>query len=513
MESNYLQALRAVLSGLSQRQAAKLYHVSRNTLKVLVCYAKQQDWESIEDLQDLSEDQLCELLSQNAVLGGQRDKSYKLPDYEYVHQELAKKNVNLVLLWEEYVEDCLREGVRYYQETQFRRYYHDFAKTKKCTIRLEHKPGMSLQVDWAGSKIAYYDEELGQASEAHLFVAILPCSQLIYAEVFRDEKLPSWITAHLNCFRYLGGVPKTIIPDNLKTGVSKANFYEPSLNPSYQEMAEFYGTVILPARVRKPRDKGAVENAVKIASQRILGKLRNHHFRTFLDLHSTVERALEKINAAPLKGKNMSRWDAFLGEEKDYLLTLPTAEFELSEWTVAKVQPNCHVAYQHHFYSVPFEHLGEMVDIRATQNTVEIFYHQQRIASHKRLWGSKEYATVQDHMPPGKLFFADWDAERFLKWAKQVGPACQKVVRGVLDRAVVEQQAYRSCFGILSLKDKYSPKRLETACSLFTRKGIFPSYSQVKRVLERGEDLEPEENQEEKPHLRGFRRGADYYKK
>lgn len=513
MESNYLQALRAVFSGLSQRQAAKLHHVSRNTIKVLVRYAKQQGWKCVEDLKDLSEDQLCILLSEDAVLGGQRDQSYKLPDYEYVHQELAKENVTLILLWEEYVEKCLQEGSRYYQETQFRSYYHEFAKTQKCTIRLEHKPGMSMQVDWAGSKIAYYDEEIEKASEAHLFVAVLPCSQLIYAEVFRDETLPSWITAHLHCFHYFGGVPKTIIPDNLKTGILKANFYEPTINPSYQEMAAFYGAVILPARIRKPRDKGAVENAVKIASQRILGKLRNQHFHTFFDLHQAVASALEKINSAPLRGKNMSRWDAFLGEEKDYLLTLPTSEFELSEWSVAKVQPNCHVAFKNHFYSVPFEHLGEMVDIRATQNTVEIFYHQQRIASHKRLWGSKQYATVQDHMPPGKMFFVDWDAERFIKWAKQIGPACQRVVQGVLDRSVVEQHAYRSCFGILSLKDQYSPKRLETACSLFTQKDISPSYSQVKRVLERGEDLEKEVKQEIKPQLKGFRRGAEYYKK
>ena len=235
------------------------------------------------------------------------------------------------------------------------------------------------QVDWAGSRIAYYDEDAGEASEGHLFVAVLPCSQLIYAEVFRDEKLPAWITGHSHCFRYLGGVPKTIIPDNLKTGISKANFYEPVINRSYQEMAEYYGTVDLPARVSKPKDKAAVENAVKIASHRILGKLRNQRFHTFFDLHEAVARALEEINSAPLSGKNMSRWDAFLTEEKDYLLTLPTEDFELSEWAVAKVQPNCHVVYQNHFYSVPFEHLGETVEIRATQNTVEIFYHHQRL--------------------------------------------------------------------------------------------------------------------------------------
>ena len=270
MESNYLQALRAVLSGLSQRKVATLHRVSRNTLKVLVRYAKQQGWEKVEDLEPLTEADLSGIFSQDTGPGGKRDQSFTLPDYEYVHQELGKKHVTLTLLWEEYVEDCLIGGNKYYREIQFRRYYHEFAKTKKCTIRLEHKPGASLQVDWAGTKIAYYDEELGEPGEGHLFVAVLPCSQLVYAEVFRDEKLPSWLTGHINGFRYLDGVPQTVVPDNLKTGVSKANFYEPTINKSYQEMAEHYGTVILPTRTRKPRDKGAVENAVKIASNRIL---------------------------------------------------------------------------------------------------------------------------------------------------------------------------------------------------------------------------------------------------
>lgn len=310
------------------------------------------------------------------------------------------------MLWEEYVETCILENKRYYRETQFRRYYHQFAKSKKCTIRLEHKPGLAVQVDWAGTRICYYDEEIGEFQEASLFVAVLPCSNLIYAEVFRDEKLSSWISGHVNCFRYFGGVPKTIIPDNLKTGITKANFYEPTIQQSYQEMADFYGTVILPARIRKPKDKGAVENSVKIVSQKILGKLRNHESHNFFELQETVADALDLINSAPLTGKNMSRWDAFLQEEKDYLLMLPTETFELSEWKQAKVQPNSHVVYQGHFYSVSFEHIGETVDIRATQRTVEIFYHQ-RIASHKRLWGKDQYSTVEEHMPPGKLFFVD----------------------------------------------------------------------------------------------------------
>lgn len=455
-------------------------------------------------------------MSRQPGVGANRDQSYVMPDYEWVHEELAKSNVTLTMLWEEYAENCITDNKRYYGETQFRRYYHQYAKQKKATIRLVHKPGLTMQVDWAGSRIGYYDEEFAEMREAHLFVAVLPCSQLIYADVFRDEKLPSWIEGHTNAFLYYGGVPKTIVPDNLKTGVEKAQFYEPGINRSYQELASYYGTVILPTRVRKPRDKGAVENSVKIASLRILGKLRNKQFHSLYELKASVAECLEVINLAPLTGKSMNRWDAFLEEEKDYLLTLPQVPFELSEWRKAKVQPNCHIAFQGHFYSVPFEHLGEEVEIRATTSTIEIFYHHQRVASHMRLLGKRQrYQTVDDHMPPHKLFFANWDAERFIIWSKQIGPSCAKVITLILDRAVIEQHAYRGCFGVLSLRDKYGAKRLEQACYLLLSRSQVPGYSQVRRILEKGEDIADKEKDHTDPiethRPRGFQRRRQYY--
>ena len=514
MKTNYLQVLRGAFNGLSGRQLAKQYRVSRDTVSILLREAKLHGLQKPEDLDALTESELVSVLSVTNGNQGKRDKSYALPDYEYVHEELGKAHVTLTMLWEEYVESCIIEGKRYYRETQFRHYYHQFARSKKCTIRLEHKPGLSLQVDWAGSRIAFYDDDAGQLSEASLFVAVLPCSRLIYAEVFRDEKLPSWIKAHVHCFEYLGGVPKTIVPDNLKTGVHRANFYEPTINRSYQEMADFYGTVILPARISRARDKGSVENSVKITSQRILGRLRNEQFRNFFELSEAVKVALEAINSASLTGKSMSRWDAFFEEEKGYLLMLPTGRFELSEWKEAKVQPNCHIAYQGRFYSVPFEHIGEIVDVRATQTTVEIFYHRERVASHRRIWGKDQYSTVPEHMPPGKLFFVEWDGDRFVNWAKSIGVACAKVIAAVLERSVIEQQAYRSCFGILALKDKYTAKRLEAACAFLLKSQVkAPSYSQIKRILERGDDLKVTSDEEEATEARGFQRGSSYYKR
>lgn len=351
-------------------------------------------------------------------------------------------------------------------------------------------------------------------SAACLFVAALPCSQLIYVEPFRDERLPSWIAGHVNAFQYFDGVPKTLVPDNLKAGVRRPNFFAPGLNKTYQEMAAYYGTVILPARIRRPKDKPSVENSVLIASRRILAKLRNVQILSFPDLRDHVRVALQRVNEAPLTGKNESRWSCYLAEEKDYMLSLPQSPYELAQWGKAKVQPNCHIAYQRKFYSVPFEHLGEEVDIRATGSTVEIFYHHQRIASHKRLWGKTNYATIREHMPPDKVFFADWDSDRFLAWAEKIGSATRQVVQVILDRAVVEQQAYRACFGVLNLHKKYGAQRLERACNLILSKTSSPTYQQLKNILQKKMDV-PEQTEPgstgKRPSPRGFRRGPGYF--
>ncbi len=510
--SEHLTIVRAVYSGLSQRQAAKIHNVSRNTVALLIRCAKREGWLTLSDLNSIEE------AAFSAVLGEedspQRDDTFKMPDYEYVHTELAKPHVTLKLLWEEYAESCHQSGERFYMETQFRRYYHKYARIHKATIRLEHKPALSMEVDWAGTKIGYFDEEEGRMSDASLFVTVLPCSQLIYAEPFKDERLQSWIAGHIHAFRYLGGVPKTIIPDNLKTGVKRPDFYDPELNKTYKEMAAYYGTVILPARVRHPKDKASVENAVLISSRRILARLRNAQILSFADLQRRVEIALQQVNEAPLTGRSESRQTSYLSEEKDYMLSLPQSPYELAQWSKAKVQPNCHIAYQRKFYSVPFEHLGEEVDVRATRLTVEIFYHHHRIASHKRLSGKIDYATIKEHMPPEKLFFADWDRERFLSWAARTGENTRKVVQAILDRAVIEQQAYRSCFGLLSLKNAYGDMKLERACSIMLSRTDSPTYKQVKGILIKDDvqtERTPEEDHDHRENNRGFQRGARYF--
>jgi hypothetical protein len=326
--------------------------------------------------------------------------------------------------------------------------------------------------------------------------------------------MPSWIMGHVHAFQYFNGVPKTLVPDNLKSGVKHPDFYEPELNKTYQELAAYYGTVILPARVRKPKDKASAENGVLISSRQIIARLRNVQILSFPDLQEHIRFALDEVNTAPLSGKSESRWTSYLAEEKDYMLSLPESPYELAQWGSAKVQPNCHIAFDRKFYSVPFEYLGEQADIRATQHTVEIFYHHNRIASHKRLWGKKNYATIQEHMPPDKVFFADWNRDRFLSWAEKSGQATRLVVLSILERAIIEQQAYRSCFGLLNLQNKYSDLRLERACKLILSRTESPTYQQVKNILEKNMDI-PEPPKTTEPAAsqpkRGFQRGAGYF--
>ena len=323
MKSNYLELVRSVYSGISQRQTAAIYGVSRNTVALAVRFAQQQGWHTLADLEKINPSEFQEALTGLPGTIDNRDKSFALPDYQKVHEELAKEACDAASTLGRIRQRLYSKGKRYYMETQFRVYYRQFAQKNKATIRLQHKPGMAVQVDWAGSTIGYFDEDLAAFAEGHLFVGILPCSNLIYAEVFPDETLPNWIQAHVNMFDYFGGVPKTLVPDNLKTGVKKPNFYEPDINQTYLEMANFYGTAVLPARVRKPKDKGQVENAVKIASTQILARLRNKQMDSFRTLHKSVQEALEQLNKKPLTGKNVSRWNAFIARRKSSCSRFP----------------------------------------------------------------------------------------------------------------------------------------------------------------------------------------------
>jgi transposase len=397
------------------------------------------------------------------------DKHYTEPDLSYLHQEMQKKGVTLTLLWEEYKQEH-PDGLMF---TQFCSRYREFRKRNNVYMRRIYKAGERAMVDWAGQTMSYTDET-GKQQTVYLFVAVLPASSYMYAEPYRNMSLSSWISGHVNAYGYFGGVPRLTIPDNAKTAVVKADYYDPKLNRTYREMARHYGTAILPARPLKPRDKAPVETGVQIVERRIIAKLRKEHFLSFEDLRDAVDVALDELNNRPFQKLPSNRRETFLKQEKTALYPLPARRFEYAEWKSCKVAFDYHIPYDEHFYSVPFEFAGKQVEIRATVNTLEIFYEHERIASHVRQYlQKKRYNTLSDHMPSQHKAIVDWSSERFLSWASKVGPETVKYIRYILSSREHPEQAYKTCAGILRHIDKLTSEQMEQACHTAFERNVY----------------------------------------
>ena len=505
--TDYREILRLKSLGLNRTQIADSLGASRTTVIHTLQRAAAQglDWQTAEPLSDK------EL---SARLLGQEDgkSSYKMPDYEYIHREMSKPGVTQQLLWFEYCDQCRAVGEIPYQLTQFKTHYREYVAKTKATMHINRKPGELMEVDWAGQTARLTDADTGEAFAAYLFVSVLPYSGYAYAEAFLSMEQGAWITAHVNGYSFFGGVARIIVSDNLKSGVIKHTKTEVVLNRSYQEMAEHYGTAIIPARVYTPKDKATVEGTVGIVSTFILAAIRNQKFFTLRELNEMIRERLHVLNYKPFQKKSGSRASLF-AEERAFLLPLPKSTFEMSAWKTAKVSFNYHIEAEGRFYSVPFEYIKRQVDVRVTCNTVEIFYEGTRICSHVRLYDTKEkYSTQEAHMPPNHQQYIQWNGDRFRKWAAKIGPNAVTVVESILTGYKVEQQGYRACMALLKLSDQYTPERLEAACT----KALFytprPGYKSIQTILKSGQDKPPEEAETTSgPSEFGFTRGADYY--
>jgi transposase len=452
------------------------------------------------------------------ILFGERStqSTRKQPDYEHIHKELAKSGVTLSLLWNEYCEVCRQEGSIPMMHTQFCAHYHEFAAKMKATLHIGHKPGERMEVDWAGTTTSIQDDMTGKPLNVYVFVAVLPYSGYTYAEGFLSRNQESWTAAHVNAFGYFGGVTKIIVPDNLKTGVTgRLDWYTPLINKTYHEMAEHYGVSVIPARVRKPKDKPSVESAVNVTSTWIMAALRNRQFFSVGELNGAIRKKLAELNDKPFQKRSGCRRSAF-EEEKAFLLSLNSRPFELASWRIATVQLNYHIAVEKMNYSVPFEYIKRKVDIRMTKDTVEVFYGGNRIASHVRLYGFPgQYRTVTEHMPENHQQYNKWNAERFVSWASAIGPNTEAAVKSLLASRTVEQQSYKSCIGLLKLADKYSVSRLEASCRKALSYTASPSLKIVQTILKTGSDKITDtdgtsENTVEQSEF-GLTRGAGYY--
>ena len=504
--TDYREILRLKSLGFNNSQIVESTALSRPTVITVLQRAMAQglDWQTAEPLSDK---ELAERLYPQSG-----KPSYKMPDYEYIHREMSKPGVTQQLLWFEYCDKCRDAGEIPYQLTQFKTYYREFVVKNKATMHINRKPGELMEVDWAGQTARITDADTGEVFEAYVFVSALPYSGYSYAEAFLDMGQESWITAHVNAYNFFGGVTRILVPDNLKTGVIKHTRKELVLNRSYQEMAEHYGTAIIPTRVRTPKDKATVEGAVGVVSTFILAAIRNQKFFTLRELNDVVRERLHALNHKPFQKKTGSRASLF-AEERTFLLPLPKSAFEMATWKSAKVSFNYHIEVDGRFYSVPFEYIKRCVDVRLTRSTVEVFYEGTRICSHMRLYDTKErYSTQEAHMPLNHQQYVQWNGERFRNWAAKIGVKTVAVVESILTGYKVEQQGYRACMALLKLSDQYTAERLEAACD----KALFytprPSYKSIQSILKAGYDKptdEPDTPLFAPEH--GFTRGADYY--
>jgi len=433
------------------------------------------------------------------------------PDCEYIYNELCtyrKFNLTLTQLWLEYKEKH-PDG---YQYTQFCEHYWRWLKKLDYCMRQEHRGGEKLFIDYSDG-LSIVDRLTGELVLTQLFVAVWGASNYTYAEATLSQTLADWIGSHARAFEYFGCVPRVLVPDNLRSGVTKASRYEPDLNPTYAEMAEHYGCAVLPARPRKPRDKAKVEAGVLIAQRWILAVLRHRTFYSLAEINAAIRECLEHFNTRPLRKAKKSRRELFETMDHPNALSLPARSYEYAEWYKAKVHLDYHIEVDHHYYSVPYQLLHEKVDIRLTANTVEMLYKGERVAAHARSHVKGGYTTVPDHMPPSHRYYAEWNPSRFIQWAGKTGESTARLVETILATRPYPEQGYRACLGIINLTRDYEPARVEAAAKRALRYHAL-SYRSMKAILSAGLDRQPDNG--EQPQLPGLLphqniRGQEYY--
>ncbi len=429
------------------------------------------------------------------------------PDWAQVHRELGRKGITLDLLWQEYRESA-PDG---YQYSAFCEHYRAFARRLPVTLRQSHAPGERLFVDYAGQTLAVVDADMGEVRQSQLFVAVLGASNYTYVEATWSQGLADWIGAHVRAFEFFGGVPDLVIPDNLKSAVSRPSFYDPELNPSYRDLAAHYGVTVLPARVRKPRDKAKVEVGVLVVTRWILARLRHQRFFSLTEVNRAIRPLLTELNDRPFKKQPGSRRSTFEQVERPALRALPVARHEFAEWKTATVGIDYHVEVTGHYYSVPYQFARQPVDVRYSATTVEVFHKGQRLASHARSFLKGRHTTVQAHLAPAHQKVAGWNAKRFLDWAAKIGPHVHAAVTHVLGSRAHPQQGYRTVLGILRLGKTYGEERLEQACDRAIRINAV-TYRSLASILKHGLDRQPQPiAQASLPLDHANVRGADYY--
>jgi len=501
------EVLRLHSLGLTQREIARSCSAGQSTVSD---YLKAAESGGLRwaDIADWSQDRLEKALlpSHPAI---QERAQLPVPDFAAVHAELQNhKHLTLQLVWEEY-RATHPEGYRY---SRFCELYRRWRRQQEVVLRQEHRAGEKLFVDYAGDTIAIQDPESGETRQAQLFVAVLGASNYTFAEVTWTQALPDWIGSHIRAFDFFQGVPEIVVPDNLKSGVTKPCRYEPGVNITYEEMAQHYGVAVVPARVRKPRDKAKVESGVLVVERWIVAALRRQTFFSLGAVNTAILELLVRLNDRPFRKREGTRRSLFESLDRPALRSLPVQRYQYGEWKTARVNIDYHVEFDKHWYSVPYQLTQKPVEIRATATTVEIFHQGSRVASHARSQAAYKHSTVHEHRPKAHQRHEEWPPSRVVEWCGKVGPATAAVVERILTSKPHPEQGYRSCLGIQRLGETYPHARLEAAARRALALNVC-TYQSLKAILENNLDgQEPETASAPQPPVdHPNLRGPGYY--
>lgn len=495
------------IPGTSERTIAISCNIARSSVSEYLRRAEVAGliWPLPDDLGD---DHLETLLF--PPQSAQKANEIPLPDWSYIHKELRRKGVTRVLLWQEYKANN-PDGLQY---TQFCSRYLTWRGRQDPVMRQVHKSGEKLFVDYAGHTVPVTDSHTGEVRFAEIFVTVLGASSYTFCEATWTQSLPDWIASHIRAFEFYGGLPEVLVPDNLKSAVTKPHLYEPDLNKTYEDLAVHYGVVVVPARVRRPKDKAKAESGVQLAEQWILAKLRNRIFFSLEDLNRAIAELLTELNRRPFQKLEGCRQSMFEAVDQKALHPLPAYRYQYGEWTKARVHVDYHVQVEGHYYSVPYKFLKEQLDVRSTATTVEMFLKNRRIASHVRSRKKHGFTTLVEHMPASHKHYAKWNPERLVSWAQKSGDHTSRLVEKILNSRAFPQQGFKSCLGIMSLGKSYGMDRLEAACKRALAINT-TSYKSIKSILENGLDSQPlpgqTTQQTENPIAHENIRGSDYY--
>jgi transposase len=477
MRDKTVEILRLWESGFNKSQISKSVKIHRETVRSYISRAKAFGIKST-DLETISEARYQEIFCTNQP-GRKRNKAAL--NYEHISIELKKRGVTLQLLWEEYLSEN-PAGCSY---SIFCNRYSKWAKTQKVSMRIAHKAGEKSFVDYSGMKFPIYNKDKPEEKlfEAEIFVGVLGASNYTYLEASQSQKLINWIGSHVRMFEYFGGVTEITVPDNLKSGVTKADYYEPGINKTYHDFAKHYGTAIIPARPDKPKDKSKVENAVLQVQRRALAVLRNQKFFSIAELNIKLKELMEALNKRIMKIYSKSRWDLYIELDKPALKPLPLNKYIFATYKVCKVNIDYHIEIFQHYYSVPCQHVGEHVEVKISEKLIEIYLKGQRVSLHPKSYEKGRFSTIKEHMPAKHRYMEKWTPMRFMEWAGRIGVETKIQINSVLNSRKVPEQTYRSCLGILSLAKKHSNYKLECACKTANQFGAV-SVKSIKNIIE-----------------------------